>query len=50
VAGQKYVISTSTDLVNWSPVQTNTLTGTTTNLSFPVPDAVRFYQAQWLGP
>jgi hypothetical protein len=47
VAGQKYVISTSTDLVNWSPVQTNLLTGSTTNLSFPVPDSVRFYQVQW---
>jgi hypothetical protein len=47
VAGQSYVILSSTDLVNWSPVQTNTLTGTTTNLTFLVPDAVRFYQVQW---
>jgi hypothetical protein len=50
VTGQSYVILTSTDLVSWSPVQTNTLTGTTTNLTFPAPDALRFYQVQWQGP
>jgi len=50
VAGQSYVILSSTDLVNWSPVQTNTLTGSTTNLTFPVPDALRFYQVQWSAP
>jgi hypothetical protein len=50
VAGQSYVILSSTDLVNWSPVQTNTLTGTSTNLSFAVPDALHFYQVQWAAP
>ncbi len=50
VAGQSYVILSSTDLVTWSPVQTNTLSGTTTNLTFPVPDSMRFYQVQWSAP
>jgi len=50
VAGQSYVILSSTDLVNWSPVQTNLLSGSSTNLSFPVPDSMRFYQVQWAAP
>jgi len=50
VVGQSYVILSSTDLVNWSPVQTNTLTGSTTNFTFLVPDALRFYQVQWSAP
>jgi hypothetical protein len=47
VAGQRYVIQSSTDLSSWTPVQTNTLTGTTNGYLFPVPDVQHFYRAQW---
>jgi len=46
-AGQRCLLEFSTDLVNWLPIQTNTLTGNSTNWVFPVADAQRFYRAQW---
>jgi hypothetical protein len=45
-AGTNYIIQYSGDLTNWSPISTNALSGSSSNLSFPVPDAVRFYRAQ----
>jgi hypothetical protein len=48
-AGRTYVIQYSPDLISWYPISTNTLSGSTSNLFFPVPDAVRFYRAKW-GP
>jgi hypothetical protein len=47
VAGQSYIIQSSTNLVSWLPIQTNTLTSSSTNLTFPVLDATCFYRAQW---
>lgn len=47
VAGQRYVILTTTDLLNWLPVQTNTLASSSNNYVFPAPDVARFYRAQW---
>ncbi|HZL43050.1 MAG TPA: hypothetical protein VFD66_07190 [Verrucomicrobiae bacterium] len=44
--GTNYVIQSSSDLVNWSPVSTNTLTGSSSNLLFTVPDAVLFYRTK----
>jgi hypothetical protein len=44
--GTNYVIQSSSDLVNWSPVSTNALTGSSSNLLFSVPDAVLFYRAK----
>ncbi|MDR3459516.1 MAG: glycoside hydrolase family 44 protein [Verrucomicrobiae bacterium] len=46
-AGQRYIILSSSNLMNWSPVWTNTLTGASTNLTFPAPDTRRFYRAEW---
>jgi hypothetical protein len=34
-------------LPNWSPVQTNTLSGGSTNFVFPIPATQLFYRAQW---
>ena len=48
VAGQRYVILSSTDLRSWSPVQTNTLTTSSNNYALPASGAVRFYRAQGL--
>ena len=45
--GKTYVIEASTDLVNWAPIQTNTLSGSTYNLvdQQSVNAAQRFYRA-----
>jgi hypothetical protein len=47
VAGQRYIIEFSMDLVSWLPIQTNTLASSSTNLAFPVLDTQRFYRARW---
>jgi beta-xylosidase len=46
-AGARYAIQASSDLVNWSPVQTNTLVTAATNLTLPALEARRYYRAQW---
>ena len=46
--GVTYEISSSSDLVSWSPVQTNTLNGSSTNLQLPAPEGQQFYRAQWV--
>ena len=46
-AGQRYVIQSTAALPNWSPVQTNTLSGGSTNFVFPIPVTQLFYRAQW---
>jgi Polysaccharide deacetylase len=46
-AGARYAIQASSDLVSWSPVQTNTLVSAATNLTLPALDALRYYRAQW---
>ena len=45
--GLSYCIETSTDLVSWSSLQTNTLSSTSTNLNVPVSNDVQFYRADW---
>ena len=47
IAGQRYLILSSTDLLNWSALLTNTLSTSWTNFNCPAPDAERFYRAQW---
>jgi len=44
-AGLRYVLQSSTDLAAWAPVQTNTLTSPSLDLSLPAPDQRRFYRA-----
>ncbi len=48
VAGQRYAILSSMDLVSWLPVQTNTLSTSSNSYVFPIPDLLHFYRAQWL--
>ena len=44
-AGLRYLVQSSTDLIAWTPVRTNTLTGVSLDLSFAAPDQRRFYRA-----
>jgi hypothetical protein len=48
-AGVRYAIETSTDLTAWTPISTNTLSGTTLDLTIPVPagTAINFWRARW---
>lgn len=43
----RYVLQTSTDLETWSSVATNTLTGTTWNVSTNFSTPVEFWRAEW---
>ncbi len=45
--GARYVIYACTDLINWTPIQTNTLAGAFTNWTVAAPAALQFYRAQW---
>ena len=44
--GVPYAIHASTDLVNWFPLQTNTLLDTYTNLTVLVSNSLQFYRAE----
>jgi len=46
--GVGYAIYSSTDLVNWLPIQTNTMADTYTNFTVAAPNTVQFYRAQWV--
>jgi len=46
--GVVYAIATSSDLQNWSSVQTNLLVSTSTNFTFEISDPWQFYRAQWI--
>jgi hypothetical protein len=48
-AGVRYTIESSTDLTAWAPISTNTLAGSTLNLTIPVPTGtvVNFWRARW---
>jgi hypothetical protein len=49
VAGQRYVVQTSADFVNWTPVQTNTLSSSSWHVTVSTVGVARsFYRAQWL--
>ncbi|HZV35481.1 MAG TPA: hypothetical protein VFB72_12985, partial [Verrucomicrobiae bacterium] len=43
--GQTYVIQSSTNLINWQPIATNTLGSTQMNLTFPENASRQFYRA-----
>jgi oligosaccharide reducing-end xylanase len=45
--GARYAIQASSDLVNWTAVQTNVLASAATNLSLPASEPLHFYRAQW---
>ena len=45
--GARYVVFSSSDLVNWTPARTNTLVSSYTNFTFPLAATPRFYRAQW---
>jgi hypothetical protein len=48
-AGVRYAIESSSDLRAWTAVSTNTLAGSTLNLTNPVPTGatIKFWRAQW---
>ena len=46
--GARYAIYSSSDLLNWSPTQTNRLLGGYTNLTVAAPPTLQFYRAQWV--
>jgi hypothetical protein len=46
-AGETYAICSSTDLVNWLPVQSNTLVSSSTNFTVDALTDYQFYRARW---
>jgi oligosaccharide reducing-end xylanase len=46
--GVSYAIYSSTNLINWLPVQTNTMADTYTNFTVAASNPVQFYRAQWV--
>lgn len=47
-AGVRYVIQTSPDLSNWTPVTTNTLTSPTLNVTNSASPPVAYWRAAWM--
>ena len=45
---QRYAVLSSPDLVNWQPVQTNSLASSPAQIVLPATNAAMFYRAQWL--
>jgi hypothetical protein len=47
--GVPYVLETSADLVNWTPVVTNKMSGTSVNVTNPIVPATpkQFWRAIW---
>jgi hypothetical protein len=46
-ASQRYIIQSSSNLVNWTPVQTNTLASNSCHVVAGASGPKRFYRAQW---
>jgi len=46
--GVVFAISSSSNLVDWQPIQTNTLLNGTTNLTVAASNVSQFYRAQWI--
>lgn len=46
--GERYLIESSTDLADWAPVQTNTLSSNSWQIVVPATDARRFYRGGWV--
>ena len=47
-AGQRYVLLSSSDLANWAPVQTNTLSTSPWHIVLPANGPRSFYRGQWV--
>jgi len=48
IAGQKYILQGSTNLINWSAVSTNLLSSNSVHLVLPIGDSpFNFYRARW---
>jgi oligosaccharide reducing-end xylanase len=45
--GVTYTVCSSTDLVSWSPIQSNTLVDTPTGVTVDASPTIQFYRAQW---
>ena len=45
--GVTYTVCSSTDLLSWLPIQSNTLVNPTTNLTVDAAGTSQFYRAQW---
>jgi hypothetical protein len=45
---QSYAILSSSDLVNWQSIQTNTLASSPVQIVMPATNTAMFYRAQWL--
>jgi hypothetical protein len=45
--GVTYTVCSSTDLVSWLPIQSNTLVDTYTSVTVDASKALQFYRAQW---
>ncbi len=46
-AGQRYVVQSTTNFVNWLPVATNTPSSNSWHVVLPASGAHRFYRARW---
>ena len=46
-AGQRYVVQTSSDLHNWTPLFTNTLVTSSNAFNFSSSDSSRYFRAYW---
>ncbi|HKW29286.1 MAG TPA: hypothetical protein VJT54_08130, partial [Verrucomicrobiae bacterium] len=46
--GVTYTVSSSTDLMSWLPLQSNTLVDTSADFTVDASSASRFYRAQWV--
>ena len=46
--GVTYTVCSSTDLVSWLPIQSNTLVDTYTSVTVDASKALQFYRAQWV--
>jgi oligosaccharide reducing-end xylanase len=46
-SGARYATYGSSDLVNWTPVQTNILAAAYTNCTVTAPPGLQFYRVQW---
>jgi hypothetical protein len=47
-AGESYAICFSSDLVNWLPIQSNTLVSSSTNFTVDALTDYQFYRARWI--
>jgi hypothetical protein len=47
-AGQRYALQSSSNFLNWTSVQTNTLTSNSLPIILSANAEYRFYRAQWL--